>query len=109
MENSYLQNLDLSRSTKDKYPLPLLKLMTRHAEDLIWVNDITKAEAVLNFIVNLTERRTDASELRKGKTIYYTSVALFCQKDSQYLNQHLYKKLADYNIFTHAIPAPCIS
>ncbi|XP_078356917.1 uncharacterized protein LOC144641766 isoform X1 [Oculina patagonica] len=48
-----------------KYPLALLKLMTRYAEDLIWANKISSSEAVLNFIIQLTEGRTDASHLRK--------------------------------------------
>lgn len=67
LEDSYIQKLDLGLSAKGKYPLALVKLMTRYGEDLIWANKITKAEAVLNFIVTLTEGRSDASEMRKGK------------------------------------------
>ena len=44
--------------------------MTRYGEDLIWSNKITKAEAVLKFIVNLTEGRSDASEMRKGEILF---------------------------------------
>ena len=74
MESSYLQKLDLSPSIKGKYPLALIKLMTRYAEDLIWSNKITKADAVLKFIVTLTVGRSDASALRKGKVFFL----LFC-------------------------------
>ncbi|KAL9982961.1 hypothetical protein ACROYT_G005076 [Oculina patagonica] len=65
VENSYLQKIDLSRNAKDLYPLALIKLMTRYGEDLIWANKIPNAEAVFNFIVTLTEGRSDATELRK--------------------------------------------
>ena len=75
MDRSYLQKLDLSLSFKGKYPLALIKLMTRYGEDLIWSNKITKAQGVLRFIVTLTEGRTDASELRKGKFVF---TLLFC-------------------------------
>ena len=75
MDRSYLQKLDFSLSFKGKYPLALIKLMTRYGEDLIWSNKITKAQDVLRFIVTLTEGRTDASELRKGKVVF---TLLFC-------------------------------
>lgn len=75
MESSYLQKLDLSPSIKGKYPLALIKLMTRYAEDLIWSKKITKADAVLKFIVTLTVGRSDASALRKGKFFFFL---LFC-------------------------------
>lgn len=67
--SSYVHKSDLSRSEKDNYPLALIKLMTRYAEDLVWANKLTKAEAVFNFILTLTEGRSDttATELRKGK------------------------------------------
>ncbi len=74
VESTYLQKLDLSRSAKEQYPLPLIKLMARYADDLIWANKIPHAEAVLNFTVTLTEGRTDASEFRKGKFIRVTTV-----------------------------------
>ena len=41
--------------------------MTRYGEDLIWADNITKAEAVMKFIVTLTEGITGASEFRNGK------------------------------------------
>lgn len=69
MDGSYLQKLELSLSVKKKYPLALIKVMTRYGEDLIWSNKITEAEAVLRFTVTLTEGRSDASELRKGKVV----------------------------------------
>ena len=83
MGSSYLQKLDLSLSVKKKYPLALIKLMTRYGEDLIWSNKITEAEAVLRFVVTLTEGRSDAPELRKGKIIgtFFSSTRLLLNKN----------------------------
>lgn len=71
--STYVQKSDLSRSEKDSYPLVLIKLMTRYAEDLVWANKLTKAEAVFNFIITLTEGRSDATESRKGKCLKLTN------------------------------------
>ena len=70
VERSYLKKLGFSRSAKEKYPLALIKLMTRYGEDLIWANKITNAETVLKFTLTLTEGRSDASELRTGEFIF---------------------------------------
>ena len=70
VESSYLQKVNLERSAKDRYPLNLIKLMTRYAEDLVWINNVTEAEAVFTFTLTLTEGRADASQLRNGKFIY---------------------------------------
>ena len=67
--STYVHKSDLSRSEKDSYPLTLIKLMIRYAEDLVWANKLTKAEAVFNFTLTLAEGRSDATELRKGKCL----------------------------------------
>ena len=72
--NSYLQNSELSRSQKDMYPLPLLKVMTRYAEDLVWANKTADAEAVLTFLVNVTDGRSDSLELKKREYNYQSEV-----------------------------------
>lgn len=69
VENSYLEKWDLERSAKNKYPLALVKLMTRYAEDLVWANNVTRAEETYTFIVTLTEGREDAADFRKGKSL----------------------------------------
>ncbi|KAL9982790.1 hypothetical protein ACROYT_G004895 [Oculina patagonica] len=74
VENSYLQKSDLSRNAKDQYPLVLIKLMTRYGEDLIWANKISDAKAVFNFIDTLTEKRSDANDLRNGKFTLVTFI-----------------------------------
>ena len=66
LTGDYVQKLELSKSAKKKYPLVLLTLMKRYAEDLIWANKIEEGGHVLKFIVGITEDRTDASDLRKG-------------------------------------------
>jgi len=67
--SSYLEKKDLERSAKDKYPLALIKLMTRYAEDLVWANNVTCAQEMYTFIVTLTEGRKEASDFRKGKSL----------------------------------------
>ncbi|PFX25476.1 Neuropilin-1 [Stylophora pistillata] len=44
VEDSYLQKSELSRAQKDQYPLPLLKVITRYAADLVWANETANAE-----------------------------------------------------------------
>lgn len=61
-----IQKFELTTSAKQKYPLVLLKLMKRRAEDLIWANDIEMGEKILKFIYHVTEERDDASSIREG-------------------------------------------
>lgn len=65
-KSSYLQKSSLGPNEMKKYPLPLLKLMTRYAEDLIWANNVKKSSAVFRFIVQLSQGKAEAAELRKG-------------------------------------------
>ena len=67
MGEDFLQKLDLTKDIKSKYPLVLLRLMKRYAEDLIWANKIEDGERVFKFIVDLTEDRADAANIRKGQ------------------------------------------
>lgn len=64
--SDYIQKFKLTNSAKQKYPLVLLKLMKRHAEDLIWVNNIKLGEKIFKFICRVTEERDDAFAIRKG-------------------------------------------
>ena len=64
--SSYIKKFQLTTSAKQKYPLVLLKLMKRHAEDLIWANDVEMGEKILKFICRVTEERNDASSIREG-------------------------------------------
>ena len=82
VNSSYLQKVNLERSAKDRYPLHLIKLMTRYAEDLVWINNVTDAEAVFNFTLTLTEGRADASQLRNGKFIHQVTYKRQKSKES---------------------------
>ncbi len=66
MELAYITKSYLSYKEKMKYPLVLLKLMKRHAEDLIWANNIEEGKTVLEFLVDVTDDRADASKINKG-------------------------------------------
>ena len=66
--SSFLQKHSLGeREMNQKYPLLLLKLMTRYAEDLIWANKIRKGKAIFTFLLKLPIYRRDSYELRKGQ------------------------------------------
>ncbi|KAL9956907.1 hypothetical protein ACROYT_G038462 [Oculina patagonica] len=65
MERAYIKKSYLSYKEKMKYPLVLLKLMKRHAEDVIWANNIEEGKSILEFLVDVTEDRADASKINK--------------------------------------------
>ncbi|RMX38125.1 hypothetical protein pdam_00003073, partial [Pocillopora damicornis] len=60
--DTFLQKLNLDRSQKDKYPVVLMKVMTRYAEDLVWLNNTRNAQAVFEFIADLATGRDDDLE-----------------------------------------------
>ena len=68
LKSSFLQKSSLGeREMNQKYPLPLLKLMTRYAEDLIWANKMQRGKAMFKFLLKLPTYRRDSYELRKGQ------------------------------------------
>ena len=66
MESSYLQKFSLGPEQLKKYPLQLIKMMTRYGEELLWANDVKKSDAVFKFVVNLSNGNPETSELRRG-------------------------------------------
>ena len=66
MESSYLQKSSLGPEELIKYPLQLIKMMTRYGEDLLWANNVEKSDAVFKFVVKLSSDKPGASELTKG-------------------------------------------
>ena len=66
MESSYLQKFSLGPKQLKKYPLQLIKMMTRYGQDLLWANNIKKSDAVFKFVVKLSSGKPGASELTKG-------------------------------------------
>ena len=65
--SSFLQKSSLGPKEMNKYPLPLLKLMARYAEDLIWANKIQIGTSAFRFLLKLPIQRRDTYELRKGQ------------------------------------------
>ncbi|KAJ7376174.1 hypothetical protein OS493_036288 [Desmophyllum pertusum] len=63
--SDYTKKLKLTSSERQKYPLVLLKLMSRYAEDLIFANKIDKGEDVFKFVITLAKNRNEASEISK--------------------------------------------
>lgn len=65
VESSYLQKFSLGPKQLKKYPLQLIKMMTRYGQDLLWANNIKKSDAVFKFVVKLSSGKPGASELTK--------------------------------------------
>ncbi|CAH3128101.1 unnamed protein product [Pocillopora meandrina] len=65
VEISYLQKSSLGAEELKKYPLQLIKMMTRYGEDLLWANNVEKSDAVFKFVVKLSSDKPGASELTK--------------------------------------------
>ena len=67
IDDSYLRTSRLSENARSKYPLALLKLMKRYAEDRIWANDIEEGKSVLRFLITLMEGRKGIQAMKKGE------------------------------------------
>ena len=81
--DTFLQKLNLDRSQKDKYPVVLMKVMTRYAENLVWLNNTRNAQAVFEFIADLaTGRDEDLEKCKMDWHIYWilSFRILHCQK-----------------------------
>ncbi|XP_066022392.1 uncharacterized protein [Pocillopora verrucosa] len=65
IDDSYLRTSRLSENARSKYPLALLKLMKRYAEDRIWANDIEEGKSVLRFLITLMEGRKGIQAMKK--------------------------------------------
>ena len=51
---------------KEATPKVLLRLIRRHAEDLLWANNTDEGRHVLEFIKSITSEREDAGDIFKG-------------------------------------------
>ena len=67
IDDSYLRASRLSENARSKYPLALIKLMKRYAEDRIWANDIEEGKSVLKFLITLMEGRKGIQAMSKGE------------------------------------------
>ena len=67
IDDTYLRLSGLSKNANSKYPLALLKMMKRYAEDRIWANDIEEGKSVLKFLITLMEGRKGIKAMKKGE------------------------------------------
>ena len=66
VRSDYNKNVQLTSSEIQQYPIALLKLMSRYAEDLIFTNKIGEGGDVFKFVITLASNRKEASEISKG-------------------------------------------
>lgn len=69
VSQSVVRSSSLDAPAKGSYPVPLLRLMKRHAEDLLRGNDLTMAKKVLKFVKLLSADRADARDIYKGTIV----------------------------------------
>ncbi|KAL9958424.1 hypothetical protein ACROYT_G035436 [Oculina patagonica] len=65
VSSASVQSRALDAATKGAYPVALLRLMKRHAEDLLWANDLTTARKLLTFLKMVTAGREEAKDIHK--------------------------------------------
>lgn len=65
---SFIKSGKLDEESKQNFPVELMKVMKREAEDLLLGNNgDQKGEDALRFIVRLTKNRNDVDELKQGE------------------------------------------
>ena len=68
---------ELDSKTKKSYPLTVINIIRREAEDLLLSNsNDKKGRDSLMFILSLTNERSDLKTLKKGKTSYVPFITL---------------------------------
>ena len=68
---------ELDSKTKKSYPLAVINIIRREAEDLLLSNsNDKKGRDSLMFILSLTNERSDLKTLKKGKTSYVPFITL---------------------------------
>ena len=66
VSNTDVLSSELDAPSKGSYPKALLRLMRRHAEDLLWANNTDEGRHVLEFIKSITSEREDTGDIFKG-------------------------------------------
>ena len=66
VSNTAVLSSELDAPSKRSYPKVLLRLIRRHAEDLLWANNTDEGRRVLEFIKSITSEREDAGDIFKG-------------------------------------------
>ena len=66
VSSNSIQSRALDSAQLQYYPLVLLRIMKRHAEDLLWSNKVKEGKEVLMFIKLASAGRDDAKEYHRG-------------------------------------------
>lgn len=70
IQQSYIQFGTLDAASLQNFPLELIKIMRRNAEDLLLSNNHDhKATDTLRFILSLRKGRSDVQKIKKGKFV----------------------------------------
>ena len=68
---------ELDSKTEKDYPLAVINIIRREAEDLLLSNsNDNKGRDALKFILSLTNERSDLQALKKGETSYVPFITL---------------------------------
>lgn len=68
IDDTYIQSRPLDEASKESFPIKLLQVMKRHAEDLLWAKNYDEGRRVLKFLTLVTADRVDAIEIYKGNS-----------------------------------------
>lgn len=59
VDNTYVQSSELDEESKQDYPIRVLMVFNRHAEDFIWAKNYDEGKSVLRFIKLVNAERED--------------------------------------------------
>ncbi|KAJ7392017.1 hypothetical protein OS493_014953 [Desmophyllum pertusum] len=65
IDDTYVQSRPLDEPSKQAFPVKLLQVMKRHAEDLLWAKNYDEGRRVLRFVTLITADRDDAADIYK--------------------------------------------
>ena len=76
MDTSSIQPGELDQAGKHSYPIVLLRVIKRQAEDLLWKGEVTQGRAALEFLKWVTGENTDpdAAAITKVRVIERSSL-----------------------------------
>ena len=84
VDTSSIQPAELDQAGKHSYPIVLLRVIERQAEDLLWKGEVTQGRAALEFLKWVTGENTnpDAAAINKGMSCW-----TFIFKDSLFITE----------------------
>lgn len=69
VDKSSIQPGELDQAGKHSYPIVLLRVIKRQAEDLLWKGEVAQGRAALHFLKSVTKERTDSDAVAINKGI----------------------------------------